>query len=106
MNIIDWLKSVRMKNKHISLIQEEVEKLTPEEREEFKDLIQECIDREKEIEENRKKSHEALKEFEKNIKWLCKTIVKMNVDLQKVKEDLITTKDFLDKVNKNNSILN
>ena len=94
------------KNKYISLIQEEVEKLTPEEREEFKDLIQECLEREKEIEENREKSHKALKEFENNIQWLCQTIIKLNVDLEKVKQDLTRTKDFLDKVNKNNSILN
>lgn len=95
-----------MKNKYISLIQQEVDKLTPEEREEFKDLIQECLNREKEIEKNREKSHEALKEFENNIQWLCESIIKMNVDLQKIKEDLITTKDFLDKVGKNNPVLN
>jgi peptidoglycan hydrolase CwlO-like protein len=93
-------------SKYISLIQEEVDKLTPEEREEFKDLIQECFAREKEIEENREKSHKALKEFKKNFEWICQTIVKMNVDLEKVKQDLTKTKTFLDNLSKKDSCLN
>jgi len=45
-------------------IEEYLETLSPEEREQHKDLIQECLDRQKTIEESRRITNEGLKNLE------------------------------------------
>jgi len=73
-------------------IDDAVNKLTEEEKEEFKDLINECLQREKEIDENRKKSQEALNELQKDIDSFCNSFNNFNSELTNLQKELIILK--------------
>ena len=73
-------------------IKEVVGKLTESEKEEFKDVIEECLQREKDIEENRKASQKALVELQKDIELFCKSFSTFTSDLEKLKKELIILK--------------
>jgi phage shock protein A len=69
-------------------IDDAVTKLTEKEKEEFKDLINECLQREKEIEENRKRNQEALFELQKDIDGFCNSVNNFNLELTNLQKEL------------------
>jgi chromosome segregation ATPase len=76
-------------------IDDAVDKLTEKEKEEFKDLIDECLQREKEIEENRKISQEALSELQKDIDGFCNSFNNFNLELINLQKELSILKTQL-----------
>jgi len=70
-------------------IQEVIDLLSPEEREQFKDLIEECLQREKEIQDNYNKSNESLGKLEKNLTNISNSFLKMQSDIQTIKTNLV-----------------
>ncbi len=76
-------------------IEEYLETLTPEEREQHKDLIKECLDRQRTIEESRRMTNDALKKLEVleqrlygSLQNLAETVVIMKEELQKAYEKI------------------
>ena len=70
-------------------IQEVVDKLSPEEKEQFKDLIAECLQREKDVQDSYHQSKESIKEFEKNLVNICNSFLKIQDNLKIIKTNLM-----------------
>jgi TATA-binding protein-associated factor Taf7 len=88
----------------MSKIEEYLKTLTTEEREQHKDLIAECLEREKTITETRKETNEALKKLEvlekrmyQNIEGLHQLALTVQDNLQRA-YDQIKQKDPLEKL--------
>ena len=73
-----------------------VEKLSPEEREQFKDLIEECLQREQDIQSNYEQSNESLKKFVENIQRINLSVSSIKNSLETIKQEMLIAKTFLD----------
>ena len=81
-------------------LQELIDGLTAEEREQFKDLIQESKDRDASIQENRKSSLDNLEKIKANMALLSGEYRNMVVQFDELSKALVELSKSLDKLNK------
>lgn len=77
-------------------ISDAVARLSLEEREQFKDLIEECLQREQDIQNNYEQSNESLEKFVESVQKIHDSISTIKNGLDKVKQELLITKAILD----------
>ena len=86
-------------------IQEMIDDLSPEEREKFKELIDECLGREKEIIESRDRISSSVESLTKSIESTCNSLCEMEKNILLLKDELkaieIFSNSTIDKGNLN-----
>lgn len=69
-------------------INDMINNLSPEEKEKFKELIEECLGREKELNESRDKISSSIETLSKSIENTCNSLCEMEQNILLLKDEL------------------